>query len=253
MKTKHILLVSKIGIIFILASAILIRLAYKINFDQIEIQSLESKTKTGDPVFNKISWFSFPDKDVWMMNQSHNGANADSSNWDRLAIIVDKTKTPKTAQFLQLKPGPLVWSEDLITQRVPFKVSCFLCHANGPRAIRADLHGQIQNTFMDKIKITLMNLKIKSHGRIVENEIHAIEDQTLHVPFRSRNKIDNDLLQVKACTKCHNDSGFFARGFLKRQNFLAIQFMVSNGFMPPPGFAVTEKEKHQIQRFTLGL
>jgi len=57
---------------------------------------------------------------------------------------------------------------------------------------------------------------------------------------------------VKTCTHCHNDTGFLARGFLKRQNFLAIRFMVESGNMPPPGFYITAKEKLQIQRFTEG-
>lgn len=253
MGKKYLLLVSKIVVIFILASAILIRLAYKSDFDSIFIQSLESKTKEGKPVFSKISWFSSDDKDVWMMNQSHHGINATGRELDRLAIIVDKTTIPKNVRFLQIKPGPLVWSEDLIQQRVPYKVSCFMCHANGPRAIRADYNGLVKNTFTEKMKILLINLKIKTQGQIVENSAHIDEDKTLHIPFRHRSKIENDPLLIKACTKCHNESGFLARGFLKRQNFLAIQFMVNNGFMPPPGFAVSEKEKMQIQRFTEGL
>lgn len=252
MKKKSILFVSKILIIFVLASAVVIRLAYKLNFEGILIQSLESKTKEGDPVFNKISWFSFADKDVWMMNQNHHGMAATGSELDRLAIVVDKTTSPKNVRFMQLKPGALVWSEDLINQRVPYKVSCFMCHANGPRAIRPDYGGLVQNTFVEKMKVMLLNLKIKTQGQIVENEQHAIEDKDLAVPFRHRSKIENDPLLVESCTHCHNENGLFARGFLKRQNFLAINFMVNSGFMPPPGFTVTDKEKTQIQRFTEG-
>lgn len=252
MKKKSFLLVTKIIIIFILVGAVLIRLAYKANFESIFIQSLESKTKEGDSVFNKISWFPGEEKDVWMMNQSHHGVTATGSELDRLAIIVDKTTTPKNVRFLQLKPGPLVWSEDLITQRVPYKVSCFMCHANGPRAIRPDYDGLVKNDFSEKMKIFLLNLKIKTQGQIVENGQHVEEDKTLDIPFRHRSKIENDPLLVKTCTHCHNETGFFARGFLKRQNFLAINFMVNSGFMPPPGFSVTEKEKLQIKRFTEG-
>lgn len=252
MKKKYLLLVSKILIISILAGALLVRLAYKLDFDSIQIQSLESKTQEGLPVFNRISWFSFADKDVWMMNQSHFGLKASESELDRLAIVVDKTTTPKNVRFMQLKPGPLVWSEDLLQQRVPYKVSCFMCHANGPRAIRPDYDGVVQNSTAEKLKIALMNLKIKTYGKMVENSSHTEEDPNLKTPFRYQQKLDNDTLQVKACTKCHNDSGFFARGFLKRQNFLAINFMLASGNMPPPGFAVTEKEKQQIQQFTDG-
>ncbi|MBC7467109.1 MAG: hypothetical protein H7256_14060 [Bdellovibrio sp.] len=252
MKKKYLLLASKVVIISILASAVLIRLAYKLNFESIFIQSLESKTKEGGPVFYNVSWFSLGDKDVWMMNQSHHGIAATGSDLDRLAIIVDKTTSPKNVRFMQLKPGPLVWSEDLINQRVPYKVSCFMCHSNGPRAIRPDYDGLVMNSFSEKMKIVLLNLKIKTQGQIVENEQHALEDKDLSIPFRHRSKIENDSLLVKACTRCHNETGLFARGFLKRQNFLAINFMVSSGFMPPPGFDVSIADKKQIANFVAG-
>ena len=252
MKKKSILLVTKIVIIFILASVVLIRLANKINFDSIFIQSLESKTNTGDPVFNKISWFSYSDKDVWMMNQSHHGADAKGENLDRLAIIVDKTTSPNNIRFLQLKPGNLVWSEDLIQQRIPNKVSCFLCHANGPRAIRADYKGVVNNTFLDKLKISYLNMKIKKYGKLVENSAHIIEDKSLKIPFRYPGKLDNDLLLVKSCKKCHNDSKD-GRGYLKRQNFLAIKFLIENKFMPPSGHSIPAIEQQKIQKFLTGL
>ncbi len=100
----------------------------------ILFQSLESKAIDGSADFNRIRWFQLADQDVWMMNQSHHGISAEKEKWDRLAIVVDKTTTPPTAKFYQLKSGPLVWSEDIIQQRVPYKVSCFICHANGASA-----------------------------------------------------------------------------------------------------------------------
>ena len=117
-------------------------------------QSLESKTVTGEAVYNKIKWFSDSDKDIWMMSQSHNGPQFPEEKWDRLAIIVDKKY--KTAQFLQLKPGPLQWTEDLVSQQVPYRVSCFMCHANGPRAIRPT-----GSSLFAEAKILLWNFKIK--------------------------------------------------------------------------------------------
>ncbi|MCB9027127.1 MAG: hypothetical protein H6625_12460 [Bdellovibrionaceae bacterium] len=45
----------------------------------IFIESEESKTISGNPVFNKIKWISKKDKDIWMMNQSHHGAFANDS------------------------------------------------------------------------------------------------------------------------------------------------------------------------------
>ena len=36
-----------------------------------------------------------------MMKQSHYGTHAKNGEWDRLAIIIDKTKSPMTARFYQ--------------------------------------------------------------------------------------------------------------------------------------------------------
>jgi hypothetical protein len=102
----------------------------------ILIESEESKTKELTSVFNQIKWTTTPKRDIWMMNQSHYGTHASNARWERLAIVVDKTKSPPTARFYQLDPGPLVWSDDLPNHRSPFRVSCFNCHSNGPRAIR---------------------------------------------------------------------------------------------------------------------
>ena len=76
-------------------------------YEPVLIQSLESKTLFEEPVFNEIKWFSFKDKDVWMMNQSHFGKEASLDVIDRLAIVIDKTKSPKTAFFMQFKLGSL--------------------------------------------------------------------------------------------------------------------------------------------------
>lgn len=216
---------------------------------EILIESWESKTTEGNSVFNRIKWFSLPEKDVWMMNQSHHGAN--SKAWDRLAIVVDK-KT-KTAKFYQLESGPLEWSEDLAKKSTPFRVACFLCHNNGPRAIRPQHDSAFALLALrEQLKLAYWNLRIKTYGRITESPEHALLDETQRPPFRFRGVYENETLKVKTCVNCHQENGLFARGALHRQQLGTIRFLVENKQMPPPGFSLSEDEKRELTRFLKG-
>ena len=224
-------------------------LSFILNPIEIAFESKESKTINLGAVFNKVKWIEGFDQDVWMMNQSHHGHNAAPSKWERLAIVVDKTKTPYQASFYQLQTGDLEWSPDLIKNRKTYRASCFLCHNNGPRAIRPQDNSV---SLKEKLIIAAWNLRIKTYGRIVYNPIHDQEDKTAEVVFRNHMEGDNDTLQVKTCTICHRDSGFFARGLLSRQQRGTIKFLVENKQMPPTGFSLSEKEKKELRDFIRG-
>lgn len=214
----------------------------------IFIESKESKTISGAPVFNKIKWIQQKDKDIWMMNQSHHGNQAKAAKWDRLAIVVDKTKSPMTARFYQLNPGPLKWEKGL--KEIPFKVSCYICHSNGPRAITPNYNSQFNSiSLWKKLKVTYWNLRIKSYGRIVPHSYHELADQNLKRPFRLQSAYENEKLKVNTCMKCHKGSGFFARGALRRQNIPTIKFMIKERHMPPLGFSMTKQEKLLLKEF----
>ncbi len=215
------------------------------------LESMESKTTGGGPVFNKIKWFRFQDKDVWMMNQSHHGSLAEEESWDRLAIVIDKTKFPKTARFYQFEPGPLEWREGL--RERPFEVSCFMCHNNGPRVIRPNYQSPFEPiSLKDRLKLSYWNLQIKLYGRVLASPVHDDLDQSQLPPFRFRSTYENEPLQITTCIKCHKESGFLARGLLRRQQLPTIKFMVESGLMPPLGFALTAKEKQELDRFLEG-
>ena len=215
----------------------------------LKMQSFESKTVVGDPVFNEITWFDLGDKDVWMMNQSHYGVNPSPEKKDRIVIVIDKTKTPKKAYFMQLKAGPLIWSEDLYAQKTTNRVSCFVCHANGLRTLRMDPTAKAFDTF-DWAKMNYMNYKMNSYGLVVEDERHANEDAHLDVPFRSRNAFDNEVLKLKKCAICHDGK---IRGELTRQNSFSVEFLVRNKLMPPPEYALNQQETKKLQNFLRGL
>lgn len=216
---------------------------------QVTFESLESLTSTGGPVYNSISYSNGAGQDVWMMNQSHSGISEQKEKWDRLAIVVDKQK--KIAKFYQLPPGELVWSEELSKQSIPFRVSCFLCHSNGPRAIRPKVISD-KFSLLSAIKIWVWNLKIKSYGPLGEHAAQAHDDIKLRVPFRLRSNIDNEQLKVKRCVKCHNRSGPFSRGFLTRQNGITINFMIKNKLMPPSHKRPHDADRIAIENFLRG-
>ena len=168
--------------------------------------------------------------------------------WDRLAIVVDKKVKPHSARFYQFKPGALEWKENL--PKETYRVSCFLCHPNGPRAIRP-IEGT-QN-LAEKTKTLIWNMRIKSYGRVVADVSHAQEDKTLVRPFRVEHRLENETLKLQSCTLCHKDEGFLARGTLTRQNALTIKHMVKSGHMPPWPLKMNKKEKIQLEMFLSGL
>lgn len=223
-------------------------LFFQANDRPIVFESEESKTEEGGPVFNRVHFISRRNQDIWMMQQSHSGRGVPFHTWDRVAIVVEKTKTPKQARFIQLEPGPLEWSET--AKKREFRVSCFMCHANGPRAIRPDYGSKnVKVSLGDSLRIKLLNLRINAYGRVLYDPIHDEEDKVRQVPFRFQGALENNRLTVASCTKCHSDSGLFSRGYLRRQHAITMEFMLSNRHMPPLWFRLSDADRAQIERF----
>jgi hypothetical protein len=205
--------------------------------EEVLTQSLESKTITGSAVFNKIALKTNNQQDIWEMRQSHHGLKGDDIKWDHLKIIVDKTTTPYSVSYHQLENN----------KEVDYKVSCFLCHANGPRAIRADFNSKhVRMSIQDKLQIYLWNFKIKSYGQVVLKK-DLLKRKT---PLKWTEGHFNQRLNVPTCLKCHNDEGgLFSRGALLRQHFMSIQYLVDNKEMPPWPYKLPEKERMKIDLF----
>jgi hypothetical protein len=221
----------------------------------VTFESEESKTVGEDSVFNSVVYSAQGDTDVWMMRQSHGGHTLPPADWDRLAIVVDTTKTPPEARYYQLAPGDLVWTSDTPGERIDYRVSCFFCHPNGPRAIRptSDSKALGSLSIADRVRIALMNLKIKSYGRVVHDKRHDEEDKKLKVPFRFPGAFENAVLDLPACERCHREEGWLARGSLRRQNAVTIEHMSGKGHMPPFLFALSEDEKQALSNFLNGI
>ena len=233
--------VKLISFLFI-SGAIFLCLIFLVEQDKsfILIQSLESKTADGRPVFNKIYYESSASKDIWMMEQSHEGAAAKVHKWDKIAIEVDKTKKPYKAMFMQLMPGDDQISMGL--KAIDLKATCYMCHSNGPRVIRPDFES-FGVSYWDRIRLGFWNMRIKIYGPM---ESVGLEFKK---PFKYTHPVANQKLNVKACTRCHNDQSFFGRNFLTKQNFMSIKFMLENNLMPPPGFSVSAEEKAAVYEF----
>lgn len=90
-----------------LTMLILILLAAYFDASPILFQSRESKTVINEPVFNRISYVPGLEKDVWIMQQGHNGNDGAFSQWDRIGIVVVHA-TVKSAEFFQMLPGERV-------------------------------------------------------------------------------------------------------------------------------------------------
>ncbi len=206
-------------------------LLYSFLTSPILFQSAESQTTEGGPVFNEITWNLKDGKEVWSMRQSHGGKNLPREKWDSLSIVIDKK-----ARFIQMSP--------LSGKKIEYKVSCFMCHSNGPRAIRP-VEGSLGVS--DTIKVNILNLRIKLYGRM-ESEGTAVGK----TPFRHKGNISNAPLELPRCTSCHKEEGFFSRGTLTRQNSITINFMVKNAHMPPFG-ELKPNEQEYLKNFMEGI
>lgn len=192
----------------------------------ISFPSEESKTDTGTVVWNKVSYSREADADVWKMRQSHYGPKHPMKDWDELKIVVKD----KRVEFFQLKDD----------KEIPFKVSCYQCHSNGPRVIRPDHSNTL--SVKEKIQIALMNFRIKSYGVLTSVNKHL---------FKHDDKMNNTVLKLPKCISCHNQDGWFARNNLTRQNAPTIRFMIDQKHMPPIG-ELSAVERKYINDFLNG-
>ena len=209
------------------------------------IQSKESKNKDQGPVFNEIIYKKGKNQDEWFMAQSHDGINHPKGKWDQIKIIVDKSTTPYSASYHQIKDG----------KEIELRAACFICHSNGPRAIRPDYSSPlVKYTLMDRMKIQAMNLRIKTYGRVMMKKTNLILDGKPRTRPLTYNGPQNwKELNIPTCLKCHSgEDGFFTRSKLKWQQSGTINHLAKTGAMPPWPYSLSSEEKKQLQKFLAG-
>jgi hypothetical protein len=207
--------------------------------DEVIIQSKESKTQEGHPVYNKIKLEKNGHLDIWTMKQSHDGFNAPIEQWDTIRIIVDKDK--KLVKYQQLKNN----------LEIELKAACYTCHANGPRAIRPDYDSkEVSYSFQDKLTVMVMNLKIKSYGRVkIKEDNFKLDGKIRAVPLKFFGKTDTTHLNVKSCNFCHNNDQLWGRGELVHQQRETIRHLVESNQMPPWPFTISDEDDVKIKKF----
>ena len=179
------------------------------------------------------------------MEQSHDGVKAPLSQWDKIGINVNLEPKKRIAEFYQYKPGDEVISHH--QKQIGLRATCFMCHSNGPRAIRPNLKSsKVQVSLWDQARIQLWNLRIKSYGPMASTAPVPSKK-----PFRYTHPVANRVLQVKACTRCHNSQDTFGRGELTKQNLFTIRFMLESKLMPPMGFELTQEDQRKIEEFLM--
>jgi hypothetical protein len=204
----------------------------------VVFQSLESVTETGAPVYNRVRLLPGWNRDIWLMQQSHHGLDAEFGKWDRLAIVVDKTTRPYRADFYQLAPGELAYED----APVPLKARCFACHANGPRAVRPDFDSPNAGLNLASVlRTAVWNLRIRGYGRVESRPGHTFQDG---VPFKSTLSILSRPLELGTCSHCHAPDG--DRGELKLEHLGTALFMIERGFMPPAPYRISEEERERL-------
>ncbi|MFT6631031.1 MAG: mono/diheme cytochrome c family protein [Bacteriovoracaceae bacterium] len=204
--------------------------------NEILIESLESNTSDGKKVFNKIKLKVFPEKDIWFMSQNHNELKGD---WDQLKITVDKRVKPYKAYFSQLKNG----------KEVEYRVSCYKCHANGPRAIRANLKSKIvDHSFLDRAQVIAWNFKIKHYGTVETPQNIRLGAKYRKVPLKYEGRVDNKVVNLKTCSLCHSEQSFLGRKNLVLQQKTTILHLVRSGEMPPWPFKLSKEDKIELEK-----
>lgn len=204
-------------------------------------ESLESRTNQDKPVFNRIRFLPGWQRDVWLMQQSHAGINSEFLGWDRLAIVVDKSVRPFTANFYQVATGELKFE----APPIPFKARCFACHANGPRAVRWNSASiEALPTLWGRMQVAMWNLRIKAYGHVTSK---AGAEFSVGTAFRSKYPVFSRSLGLKTCEKCHSAGGL--RNELRLEHVATASFLVRNGFMPPFPFRATQAERDALEKY----
>lgn len=199
----------------------------------LQFESLESKTKENQPVFNRISFVKSGKVDIWKMKQSHH--SFPSKVWDSIEIRV---YPDKTVSYHQLKNE----------EEIEYKASCIRCHSSGPRYIRPNFKSKILPLDLkDKITLFAMNLRIKSYGDL---KLRENDSFTRKVPLIKNQKMANQWLDIPVCNRCHYKDG--PRSPISLAQLETIKFLVDHKQMPPWPYKMNKKDKTKLNRYIYG-
>lgn len=189
----------------------------------ITFVSAESTLLTGEDITNRIHLFETSGLDIWLMRQRQSSKEGDNpERWSLVSLIVDHTKSPTAAYFLEFAPGRVGALPKPIAPRVP----CLRCHPNGPRKIRP-LKDSARPAFSatDRVTFQAFNQKIAKAGVISGYSPKNSQGASL---LDERRLGATEPLTLPKCFQCHDSQGKI-RHALERQNASSIIFLTTFG------------------------
>lgn len=225
-------------LVFLLAlCASVIALLYFVVQQPLLFISWESKTIDDQEVYNRIKFIPGWNTDTWIMQQSHQGLELPPHNWDRLAIVVDKSKSPHQAHFYQFEAGELKLGTH--AEQSAYRAPCASCHVSGPRAIRP-----LEISGLQWLKTTILNFRIKTY---VQVESLAGQPEQAHAPFRRVASALKTKLALKSCSACHGENTI--RNALTLDHMTTVQFLIKNKQMPPWPLSLALEDEEYLKKW----
>lgn len=172
----------------------------------VDMVSIQSSLKVLAPVLNSIAAFSNAQTDLWILRQRNMSGDG---YWRTYGIAQDKSVSPNTAIFFELTRDGIRFTG------TSGGVSCYECHASGPRAIRP-LRPDLVNT---PSTATAFNERIATNGLV-----------QLHVPAAELLPDLGEPLSASACLECHSLGG--ERAPLYHLQAESVRSLIAIGAMP---------------------
>lgn len=219
---------------FLLGAVAMLSLLFLENYSQtITFESSESKNVNEVPVINTVGYKRENGVSTWSMQQNHH----DGKDVDDLKIIVQSKGAHKEASFYQFKDN----------MNSEYRVSCFTCHANGPRAIRYNANSKVAKVnVLEEVVIAYWNLKIKHQGTVNTKQNTQIEQRARVVPLKFEGRLDTKAFKLESCSLCHGAGSIMGRAELQYQQLGTIKHLVETEQMPPLFFTVSKEDRDYL-------
>lgn len=183
----------------------------------VNLVSIQSSLRLQRPVLNTIAAWSNETTSLWVLRQR---VMIQNGYWRTYGIAQDRTRSPNVATFFELRSGRPVFTGD------SGGVSCFTCHASGPRALRPLRSDLVESTqTMDTL-----NAAVADNGFVA-----------LRVPASETMPDLGPALSAPSCVECHSQGG--ERAPLYRVHAASIRALIASGAMPREGALTSEGMK----------
>jgi hypothetical protein len=196
-------------------------------FDSVTFHSGESFVPEIGHLVNRVSFIEKPGFDIWLLRQRRNEKGYKFTDWSHFAIVMDKGRS--TAHYFKFIAGPKTSGEPLIPAEV--EVSCAMCHASGPRALRPV--DRLPLAAEEIANIKAWNERIASY-KIVTDRFPKSSLAAHQARFAGSHW--QETLALPVCHQCHNPTSGI-RNHLKRLHSQAINYLIDHS-LSEDGYSV---------------